>query len=161
MRRIALLAVAAVLLFAWPALAFDANDLAKFLPDKLGGLKAMSPARTLSMSIKNKKVFHAARKYADGDQRVTVMIRAGGYTAQMAATIKMKLALDNDRMSLKPITVKGFPGQLVIHKTRKQVSVRVLAMDKLVMTSARKTVDPKTSLKMLDDMDLKGLAALK
>jgi hypothetical protein len=161
MKRIALLAVAAALLLAAPASAFDANDLAKFLPDTLGGLKATAKADTLSMTIQDKRVLHASRKYAAGDQKMTVMIRAGGYTVQMAASIKMKIALENNHMILKPITVQGNPGQLVVQKDNKQVSVRVQVGDKLIITRAENTVDPATTLKVLGDMKLKDLAALK
>ncbi len=161
MKRVVLLAVAAVFLLAGPASAFNAKDLAKFLPDTLGGLKAVAKADTLSMTIKDKKILHASRKYGDKDHRMTIMIRAGGYTVQMAASIKMKISLENSHMILKPVTVKDYPGQLVVQKDNKQVSVRLQVGDKLIITRADKTVDPATSLKVIGDMDLKGLAALK
>jgi hypothetical protein len=79
----------------------------------------------------------------------------------MAASIKMKIALENNHMILKPITVQGNPGQLVVQKDNKQVSVRVQVGDKLIITRAENTVDPATTLKVLGDMKLKDLAALK
>jgi len=161
MRRIVIGAAVLALLLAWPALAFDAKDLAKFLPDKLGGLTAVQKANTMSMTIKGKSMNTATRNYAGGGTKVTVMIRSGAYTAQMAAMIKMKIAMDTPEMTMKSTEVKGYPGQLVINKKRKTLSVRVHLGTTMVIAAADKTVDPAGALKVIGDMDLKGLAALK
>ncbi|MBU0513298.1 MAG: hypothetical protein KJ621_00870 [Proteobacteria bacterium] len=161
MKRVVSLVAAVVLLCCAPALAFDAKDLAKFLPDTLGGLKAIDKANTMSMTIKDKAMNTATRRYAGGSDRVIVMIRSGAYAAQMAAMIKMKIAMDTPTMTMKSINVKGFPGQLVINKKRKTLSVRVHLGVTMVIAASEKTVDPAAALKVVGDMDLKGLAALK
>jgi len=161
MKRIVMGAAALALLLAGTALAFDAKDLAKFLPDTLGGLKAVQKPYTMSMSIKGKAMNTATRNYTGGGTKVTVMIRSGAYTVQMAAMIKMKIAMDTPDMTMKSMPFKGYPGQLVINKKRKTLSVRVHLGTTMVIVGADKTVDPAVALKVLGDMDLKGLAALK